>query len=127
MELLIAVGHLVPLEPRLEVVFNTGMTGYQEVLTDPSYCGQIVVFTYPELGNTDQEDEESDRPQVRVRSPILPSLATGDQLPADYLKQHNIPGIHGIDTRALTRKIRVVGAINGGISTETRRLAGSRF
>jgi len=107
-----------------EVVFNTGMTGYQEVLTDPSYRGQIVVFTYPELGNTgvNPEDEESNQPQVQgaVARNICyrPSnwRATGS-LP-DYLKQHQIPGIYGIDTRALTRKIRVVGAMNGGISTE---------
>jgi len=107
-----------------EVVFNTGMTGYQEVLTDPSYCGQIVVFTYPELGNTgvNPEDEESSRPQVRgaIARNICyrPSnwRSTGS-LP-EYLLQHQIPGIYGIDTRALTRKIRVVGAMNGGISTE---------
>jgi carbamoyl-phosphate synthase small subunit len=107
-----------------EVVFNTGMTGYQEVLTDPSYCGQIVVFTYPELGNTgvNPEDEESDRPQVRgaiARNiSFRPSNWRSTTSLPDYLKQHNIPGIYGIDTRALTRKIRVVGAINGGISTE---------
>jgi len=89
MELLIAVGHLVPLEPRLKVVFNTGMTGYQEV-TDPSYCGQIVVLSELVAG-VNQEDEESDRPQVQgaIARNIPPSLATGDQLLApDYLKQH---------------------------------------
>lgn len=107
-----------------EVVFNTGMTGYQEVMTDPSYCGQIIVFTYPELGNTgvNLEDEESARPQVR--GAIARNICTRPSnwrattsLP-DYLKQHNIPGIYGIDTRALTRKIRTAGAMNGGISTE---------
>lgn len=107
-----------------EVVFNTGMTGYQEVLTDPSYCGQIVLFTYPELGNTgvNPEDEESNRPQVR--GAIARNISSRPSnwrstisLP-DYLKQHNVPGIYGIDTRALTRKIRVLGAMNGGISTE---------
>lgn len=107
-----------------EVVFNTGMTGYQEVLTDPSYCGQIIVFTYPELGNTgvNPEDEESARPQVRGAiarniSSRPSNWRSTTSLP-DYLKQHNIPGIYGIDTRALTRKIRVVGAMNGAISTE---------
>lgn len=107
-----------------EVVFNTGMTGYQEVLTDPSYCGQIVLFTYPELGNTgvNPEDEESNHPQVRgaIARNITPrpsNWRSTKSLP-DYLKQHNIPGIYGIDTRALTRKIRVAGAMNGGISTE---------
>lgn len=107
-----------------EVVFNTGMTGYQEVLTDPSYCGQIVTFTYPELGNTgvNPEDEESIHPQVRgaIARNIChrPSNWRSTQSLPDYLKQHHIPGIYGIDTRALTRKIRTVGAINGAISTE---------
>jgi carbamoyl-phosphate synthase small subunit len=107
-----------------EVVFNTGMTGYQEVLTDPSYCGQIVTFTYPELGNTgvNMEDEESHRPQVKaaIARNICwkPSNWRSTKSLPDYLKQHNIPGIYGIDTRALTRKIRIFGAMNGGISTE---------
>ena len=107
-----------------EVVFNTGMTGYQEVLTDPSYCGQIVTFTYPELGNTgvNPEDEESNRPQVlgAIARNICsrPSNWRSTQSLPDYLKEHNIPGIYGIDTRALTRKLRTVGAMNGGISTE---------
>jgi carbamoyl-phosphate synthase small subunit len=107
-----------------EVVFNTGMTGYQEVLTDPSYCGQIVTFTYPELGNTgvNPEDEESSRPQVRgaIARNICPKPSNwrSTQSLPDYLKQHNILAIYGIDTRALTRKLRSVGAMNGAISTE---------
>ncbi|KJH70788.1 glutamine-hydrolyzing carbamoyl-phosphate synthase small subunit [Aliterella atlantica] len=107
-----------------EVVFNTGMTGYQEVLTDPSYRGQMIVFTYPELGNTgvNPDDEESNSPQVRgaIARNICdrPSNWRSTTSLPDYLKEHNIPGIYGIDTRALTRKIRVVGAMNGGISTE---------
>lgn len=107
-----------------EVVFNTGMTGYQEVLTDPSYRGQMIVFTYPEIGNTgvNVEDEESSRPQVRgaIARNICdrPSNWRSTSSLTDYLKKHNIPGIYGIDTRALTRKIRVLGAMNGGISTE---------
>lgn len=107
-----------------EVVFNTGMTGYQEVLTDPSYCGQIVTFTYPELGNTgvNADDEESEGPQVRgaiARNICFrPSNWRSTQSLPDYLKKHGIPGIYGIDTRALTRKIRQFGAMNGGISTE---------
>jgi carbamoyl-phosphate synthase small subunit len=107
-----------------EVVFNTGMTGYQEVLTDPSYRGQIVTFTYPELGNTgvNPEDEESDRPQVagaiaRNICPRPSNWRSSQSLP-DYLKHHHIPGIYGIDTRALTRKLRSAGAMNGAISTE---------
>jgi carbamoyl-phosphate synthase small subunit len=106
-----------------EVVFNTGMTGYQEVLTDPSYAGQIVTFTYPELGNTgvNPEDEESDRPQVQgvIARNIchIPSSWRSRQSLADYLKAHGVVGITGIDTRALTRKIRALGAMNGAIST----------
>jgi len=106
-----------------EVVFNTGMTGYQEVLTDPSYCGQIVIFTYPELGNTgiNPEDEESAKPHVKgaIARNIChkPSNWRSSQSLPQYLQQHHIPGIFGIDTRALTRKIRMFGAMNGGIST----------
>ena len=107
-----------------EVVFNTGMTGYQEVLTDPSYCGQIVIFTYPELGNTgvNPEDEESAAPQVKgaiARNVTFrPSNWRSTQSLPDYLEEHHIPGIYGIDTRSLTRKIRSAGAMNGAISTE---------
>jgi len=107
-----------------EVVFNTGMTGYQEVLTDPSYCGQIVTFTYPELGNTgvNPEDEESNEPQIKgaIARNICPrpsNWRSTQSLP-EYLQDHKIPGIYSIDTRALTRKIRTVGAMNGAISTE---------
>ncbi|MBW4652981.1 MAG: glutamine-hydrolyzing carbamoyl-phosphate synthase small subunit [Kaiparowitsia implicata GSE-PSE-MK54-09C] len=107
-----------------EVVFNTGMTGYQEVLTDPSYRGQIVTFTYPELGNTgvNPEDEESAQPHVAgaIARNVCdrPSNWRSTQSLPDYLAQHRIPGIYGIDTRALTRKIRASGAMNGAISTE---------
>jgi carbamoyl-phosphate synthase small subunit len=107
-----------------EVVFNTGMTGYQEVLTDPSYREQIVTFTCPELGNTgiNPEDDESAHPQVKgaiARNvTFTPSNWRSRQSLPDYLKAHGIVGIAGIDTRALTRKIRSLGAMNGGISTE---------
>jgi carbamoyl-phosphate synthase small subunit len=107
-----------------EVVFNTGITGYQEVLTDPSYLGQIVTFTYPELGNTgvNTDDEESVHPQVKgaIARNICdrPSNWRSTQSLSAYLKQHKVLGIYGIDTRALTRKLRSVGAMNGGISTE---------
>jgi carbamoyl-phosphate synthase small subunit len=107
-----------------EVVFNTGMTGYQEVITDPSYRGQIVTFTYPELGNTgvNEEDEESIHPHVKgvIARNITyrPSNWRSTQSLPDYLVKHKIPGIYGIDTRALTRKIRSSGAINGIISSE---------
>lgn len=107
-----------------EVVFNTGMTGYQEVLTDPSYCGQLVTFTYPELGNTgvNPGDEESEHPQVRgaiARNLCQqPSNWRSTQTLSEYLQNHQIPGIYGIDTRSLTRKIRSAGAMNGAISSE---------
>ena len=106
-----------------EVVFNTGMTGYQEVMTDPSYCGQIVTFTYPELGNTGVNalDTESERPQIsgviaRNISRIPSNWRSTKPLP-EYLAEHNVVAIYGIDTRALTRKLRSQGAMNGGIST----------
>lgn len=107
-----------------EVVFNTAMTGYQEVATDPSYRGQIVTFTYPELGNTGVNplDEESAHPHIRgaIARNISrrPSNWRSTQSLPDYFKEHNIPGIYGIDTRALTRKLRSSGAMNGAISTE---------
>ena len=107
-----------------EVVFNTGMTGYQEVLTDPSYRGQIVTFTYPELGNTgvNPDDDESAVPHVRgvIARNVCdrPSNWRSTQSLSDYLKQHNVIGIYGIDTRSLTRRIRSIGAMNGAISTE---------
>ncbi|EDX83725.1 carbamoyl-phosphate synthase, small subunit [Synechococcus sp. PCC 7335] len=107
-----------------EVVFNTGMTGYQEVMTDPSYCGQMVTFTYPELGNTgvNPEDEESVRPYIKgaIAKNVCdrPSNWRSTQSLSDYLIDHQIPGIHGIDTRALTRKLRSVGAMNGILSSE---------
>ena len=107
-----------------EVVFNTGMTGYQEVLTDPSYSGQIITFTYPELGNTgvNPADEESDNVQAKAviarNITNRPSNWRSTQSLPEYLKERNIPGIYGLDTRALTRKLRDYGAINGGVSTE---------
>ena len=107
-----------------EVVFNTGMTGYQEVLTDPSYAGQIISFTYPELGNTgvNPTDEESDTVQAKAviarNITYRPSNWRSTQSLPDYLKERGIPGIYGIDTRSLTRKLRDYGAINGGVSTE---------
>ncbi|MEL6502288.1 MAG: glutamine-hydrolyzing carbamoyl-phosphate synthase small subunit [Cyanobacteria bacterium J06623_1] len=107
-----------------EVVFNTGMTGYQEVLTDPSYSGQIITFTYPELGNTGVNDEDEESATVQAKAVIArnvterPSNWRSTQSLPEYLKERNIPGIYGIDTRSLTRRLRDSGAINGGVSTE---------
>lgn len=100
-----------------EACFNTSMTGYQEILTDPSYRGQIVAMTYPEIGNygTNLLDEESERPHVRgfvieQLSPVASSWRSERSL-EDYLKHWEIPGIQGIDTRALTRHLRTRGAM----------------
>lgn len=105
-----------------EVVFNTSMTGYQEILTDPSYKGQIVTMTYPLIGNygiTD-EDEESNGPKVAgfiVRELTeIPSNFRSQLSLNDYLKKHRITGIQGIDTRALVRRLRSRGAMVGIIS-----------
>ncbi|RCX10347.1 carbamoyl-phosphate synthase small subunit [Anaerobacterium chartisolvens] len=106
-----------------EIVFNTGMTGYQEVLTDPSYCGQIVTMTYPLIGNygVNLEDIESSKPQVRgfiVRELCrTPSNWRSIESLNEYLKRNNIIGIEGIDTRALTRILRDKGTMKGIIST----------
>ena len=106
-----------------EVCFNTGMTGYQEILTDPSYCQQIVTMTVPHIGNygVNPDDYESDRIQVAgfvvKEATEIPSNWRSTQSLGDYLKDHNIVGIQKIDPRALTRHIRNNGAINGIIST----------
>ncbi len=107
-----------------EVCFNTSMTGYQEILTDPSYKGQIVTMTYPLIGNygVNQFDVESWRPHVagfviRELSPVVSNWRADFSL-AEYLERNGLPGIQGVDTRALTRKLRVRGALNGFISTE---------
>ncbi len=107
-----------------EVVFNTSMIGYQEVLTDPSYRGQIVCMTYPEMGNygINQADAESERVQVdgfivRDISPIASNFRSEQSLD-DYLAEHNVLGLCGIDTRALVRRLRVRGTMTGILSTD---------
>jgi len=106
-----------------EVVFNTSMTGYQEVLTDPSYAGQLVMMTCPEIGNygVSEEDIESSRPQVagfivRQASSIASNWRASGTL-SDYLSSHDIVAIADIDTRALTRTLRSSGVMRGVIST----------
>lgn len=106
-----------------EMVFNTSMTGYQEILTDPSYAGQIVCMTYPLIGNygVNEEDIESRRPWVegfvvREASRIKSNWRSTESLD-DYLKEHNIVGIEHIDTRALVRHIRDKGAMRAAISS----------
>jgi carbamoyl-phosphate synthase small subunit len=107
-----------------EVCFNTSMTGYQEILTDPSYKGQIVTMTYPLIGNygVNAVDVESWQPHVsgfvvRELSPVVSNWRADFSL-AEYLEKNGVPGIQGLDTRALTKKLRVRGAMNGFISTE---------
>lgn len=113
-----------PGEAQGEVVFNTGMSGYQEVLTDPSYRGQMVTMTYPLIGNygINDEDVESDRIQVaafllRQYQPY-PSNFTSLRSLADYLQSQGVLGVHDFDTRALTRHIRSKGAMRAMISTQ---------
>ena len=107
-----------------EVVFNTGMTGYQEILTDPSYAGQIVSLTYPLIGNygINLDDFESRRVQVEgfvVRQAAeTPSNWRSSQSLHTFLKERGVIGIQGVDTRALTRALRVRGVMMGAISTE---------
>ena len=107
-----------------EVVFNTSMVGYQEMLTDPSYAGQILVPTYPLIGNygTNEQDFESKRIQVRgfvVKEECLePNHYLNSNILHEYLSESTIPGIYGVDTRAITRKLRSVGVMIGIITSE---------
>jgi carbamoyl-phosphate synthase small subunit len=114
-----------------ETVFNTAMTGYQEILTDASYCGQLVTMTYPQIGNYGiiPADHESARPRLAgfiVRELCrTPSNYESVEAVGDFLKKHGIVAIEGIDTRALTLKLRDKGALRGVISTlegDTKRL-----
>ena len=105
-----------------EVVFNTSLTGYQEILTDPSYRGQIVTMTYPMIGNVgvNEEDIESAKPRiagfvVRECSRLFSNFRASGSLP-EYLAKHEIVAVSGIDTRALVRKIRSLGALKGIVS-----------
>ena len=112
-----------------EICFNTSMSGYQEVLTDPSYRGQIVAMTYPMIGNygVNPLDDESNEPHVRgfVVEELceVPSNWRSSQSLDAYLKQYNIPGIQGVDTRALTKHLRTLGAMRSVITTEVGTVA----
>src|SRR5450432_1654377 len=106
-----------------ECVFNTSLTGYQEILTDPSYFGQIVTMTAVQIGNygVNAEDEEANVPKcsgfvVRELSPVVSNWRSKRSL-HDYLLRHGIPGISEVDTRALTKKLRVDGAMKCCLST----------
>lgn len=107
-----------------EAVFNTSMTGYQEILTDPSYFAQIVTMTAVEIGNygVNPEDAESEGPKpagfvVRQLSPVTSNWRSRQTLEA-YLEEHGIPGIQGVDTRAITKRLRVEGAMKACLTTE---------
>ena len=106
-----------------EVVFNTSMSGYQEILTDPSYCRQIVTLTYPHIGNTGINPEDIESPRVQAAGlvirdlPILPSNFRMTQRLDDYLRAENVVAIAGLDTRKLTRVLREKGAQAGCIVT----------
>jgi carbamoyl-phosphate synthase small subunit len=113
-----------PLTANGEVCFNTSMTGYQEILTDASYRGQIVTMTYPLIGNTgiNAVDVEAEAPHVaglivREISPVTSSWRSEETLDA-YLKRYNIPGMSGIDTRSLTLRLRTQGSLRGVMTTE---------
>ncbi len=107
-----------------EIVFNTAMSGYQEVLTDPSYAGQIVVMTAAHVGNYGIRADEAESSRVHVEGfiardfPARWSGTGGERSLADYLAENGVLGLHGLDTRALVRRIRSEGAMRAGVSTE---------
>ena len=110
-----------------EIVFNTGMTGYQEVITDPSYYGQILTFTYPEIGNTGINFEDSES-STNVKGIIVRNYSSNNsnwRSKKDFnqwLVEKNIIGLHGIDTRALVKILRSNGSMNGVITSEDKTL-----
>lgn len=107
-----------------EVVFNTGMTGYQEIITDPSYTGQIITFTYPEIGNTGVNSEDNESNKIHVKGIIAkniccqPNSWRNKKSLIEYILDKKIPHIFGIDTRALTKHLRNQGVMNGCISNK---------
>ena len=109
-----------------EVVFNTSMTGYQEILTDPSYASQIVTLTYPHIGNYGTNGEDVESSQIFALGLVIRDLSItqsnfrSTESLSDFLKRHGKPGIYGIDTRMLTRILRDKGAQNACLSTDPR-------
>ncbi len=116
-----------------EVVFNTSMTGYQEVLTDPSYAGQLVTLTYPLVGNYGINSQDFESAKVRVAGFIVrehcdePSHGRSDRTLDEYLKSQGIPGICGVDTRAITRRLRERGVMMGLITTANPEAAAAQL
>src|SRR3989304_2550444 len=111
-----------PVEATGEVVFNTSMTGYQEALTDPSYAGQMLVMTYPIQGNYGVNDRDDESARVQVSAFIVrehcaaPSHHLMTATLHEYLAERGVPGLSGIDTRALTRRLRVAGVMRGALT-----------
>ncbi|MCS7254668.1 MAG: glutamine-hydrolyzing carbamoyl-phosphate synthase small subunit [Armatimonadetes bacterium] len=110
-----------------EVVFNTGMTGYQEVLTDPSYAGQIVTLTYPLVGNYGINDEDFESDRIQVSGFVIrelcqkPSNWRSAKTLEEFLKEQKIVGIEGVDTRSLVKKLRIHGVMMGAIGVDVSR------
>jgi len=110
-----------------EVVFNTAMTGYQEAITDPSYAGQIITFTAPQIGNYGATDEDTESAGPSVKGVVIRELARrhsnqrATQSLHEWLARHGVLGIEGIDTRALVRKLRIDGAMRGALSCDARK------
>ncbi|MEM7600986.1 MAG: carbamoyl-phosphate synthase domain-containing protein, partial [Verrucomicrobiota bacterium] len=107
-----------------EICFNTSMTGYQEILTDPSYRGQLVTMTCPLIGNYGVSEADAESSQVHVRGFVIeelceiPSSWRSEQSLDDYLADSGVPGIEGVDTRALTKRLREVGAMRATLCTD---------
>ena len=116
-----------------EVVFNTSMTGYQEVLTDPSYAGQLVTLTYPLVGNYGINPQDYESARIRVAGFVVrehcdePSHASSDRTLDEYLKSQGIPGICGVDTRAITRRLRERGVMMGLLTTGSPEAAAAQL
>ena len=116
-----------------EVVFNTSMTGYQEVLTDPSYAGQLVTLTYPLVGNYGINTRDVESKTIQVSGLVVrghcdrPSHGDSSNTLHEYLLAHNIPGISGIDTRAVTRRLRIKGVMSGIISADDPEISVNRL
>ncbi len=116
-----------------EVVFNTSMTGYQEVLTDPSYAGQLVTLTYPLVGNYGINPQDYESAKIRVAGFVVrehcdePSHGRSDRTLDEYLKSQGIPGICGVDTRAITRRLRERGVMMGLITTGSPEAAAAQL
>ena len=109
-----------------EVVFNTGMTGYQEIISDPSYCGQIITLTYPEIGNTGINEIDNESRKLFLNGLIIHELNQRENWRSEeslecYLQRHDIPAIAGLDTRALTTLLRNKGTLKGYLCTTGQR------